>query len=161
MNYVYLKNNQFKFATLPEYYGTFMQMNDNIYAFPLKYSKQYMTYVEDNKIIPLMKNNIIDYKVNNLQNEIYTYNYNWMIINPFINLAIEINNPTELNTSSINILLYNNDELIETYNLLINTQFPKVYQYTIISYAKYKKLTVMIDTPFTGVVNLRIVGDKY
>ena len=120
-----------------------------------------MTYVEDNKIIPLMKNNIIDYNVNNLQNEIYSYNYNGIIINPFINLAIEINNPTELNTSSINILLYNNNNLFETYNLLINTQIPKVYQYTIISYNKYDKFTVMIDTPFTGVVNLRIAGDNY
>lgn len=159
MNYQYLKNNQFKYATITNKYGTFTRYNDNIYSLNYNSGRQYMTYIQNNIPLPLIMNAYKnDFNVEVTQSK-YVNNIN-DIINPFINCAIEIRNPSEIQTSAITIILSNNDVEIEKQYIAIDPIEPKVYTYVNISCIRYEKFTFTIDTIFTGSVILRIVGDR-
>lgn len=159
MNYQYLKNNQFKYATITKNYGTFTRYNDNIYPLNYDSGRNYMTYIQNNIPLPLIMNAYNNGFNDEVTQSKYVNNIN-DIINPFINCAIEIRNPSELQTSAITIILSNNDVEIEKQNIAIDPVEPKVYTYVNISCRRYEKFTFTIDTIFTGNVILRIVSDK-
>lgn len=152
---LYLNNNIYEYIKM----GTFVIYDNKLYSIDLGYKNYYMIYIHNNYPYSLYVN---DYKFNNkviLNNEIFSKNYYEDIINPRITLNININNPSELN-SSLNIIVKDNDIVKETYNIIIDNVIPKTYNYNIISYNYYNTLNISLDTAIKGSVQILVVGDS-
>lgn len=152
---LYLNNNIYEYIKM----GTFVIYDNKLYSIDLGYKKYYMIYIHNNYPYSLKVNY---YKFSNkviLNNEIFQKNYYEDIINPRITLNININNPSELN-SSLNIIVKDNDIVKETYNIIIDNVIPKTYNYNIISYNYYNNLNISLDTAIKGSVYIFVVGDS-
>jgi hypothetical protein len=151
---LYLNNNIYEYIKM----GTFVIYDNKLYSIDLGYYNYYMTYIHNNYPYSLKVNS---YKFSNkviLNNEIFQKSYE-DIINPRITLNININNPSELN-SSLNIIVKDNDIVKETYNIIIDNVIPKTYNYNIISYNYYNTLNISLDTAIKGSVQILVVGDS-
>lgn len=152
----YLNNNIYEYIKM----GTFVIYDNRLYSIDLDYNNYYMIYIHNNYPYPLCvnsyKNNFNNTVI--LNNEIFQQSYE-DIINPRITLNININNPSELN-SSLNIIVKDNDIVKETYNIIIDNVIPKTYNYNIISYNYYNTLNISLDTAIKGSVQILVVGDS-
>lgn len=98
MNYMYLKNNQYHYANLESSVDMFTKLNDDLIPIKLGYSTQYMIYIYNNRPYSLCKYHNIYIDNYELNQSKLSVNYAFIIVNPFIIINIEINNPTELQT---------------------------------------------------------------
>lgn len=156
---MYLKNNQYHYANLESDVGMFTKLNDELIPIKLGYSEQYMIYIYNNKPYSLCKHYNTYTNNYELNQSKLSANYEGIIVNPFIIINIEINNPTELQTSMINIILSNGNTTVETYRFAIDPIDSKVYSHTIISYKRYNDLKISTDTAITGNCSIQLTYD--
>lgn len=164
MNYIYLKNNQYQYATINGNMGTFCVMDNQIY--PLQFDNvqgQYMIYVDHNKFTNINTPKTLSLKSfkktfqseNSTPQSVY-YQIAQRIINP--EFVIDIDSPSSCD--SLQIQIWNDDAQTYTKTLYYDPVICNhIHDFAILPYSFYYTY-IKILPEFTGKYNISVTADQ-
>lgn len=151
--YIYIYDNKYKYIN----FGTLVLYDDIYYKLDFDYKHYFMVYVQNNIPKSLSLNNVRLNNTYTLTDEIFNNEYG-TIINPRISLTLNIENPSDL-TSEVKIIICDNEDIIEEYNLAIDNTISRNYNFVGLYYMYVNNLIIKFNQLIIGDVILNITGD--